>query len=78
MISAVTMDGVYQGLSLQRAQVRAKGIVKITTAMYLLHNVNNSDTFIPLLCSEIHQSVYFLTVLRSPISGRDRSYHRSG
>ena len=44
--------------------------MKITKAMQSTHNVNNSGTFIPILCSEIHQSVYFLAVMRSPICGR--------
>ena len=39
--------------------------------MQLTNNVNNSGTFIPMLCSEIYQSVYLLAVMRSPICGRD-------
>ena len=57
------MGGVYQGYEGQapsRAQVRVKCLVKITKPMLLTHNANNSSTFIPILCCEIYQSVYFL------------------
>ena len=69
------MGGVYhglgEGLSHPRAQVRVKSLVKITNAMQLTHNINNSGTFIPigLICREIYQPVYFLPIMRSPEQG---------
>jgi len=43
--------------------------------MQVTHNVNNSGTFIPILCSEISQSVYFLAVMTSNLwQRRSRVY----
>jgi len=71
------MGGVYQGLGGAKPPMgpgKSKiGLIseKITKTMQLTHNVNNSGTFIPILCCEIYQSVYFLAVMRSPICGNN-------
>jgi len=51
--------------------VRIKCFVKTTKTVQLIHNVNNSGTYIPILCSEICQSICSLAIMRLPICGKD-------
>jgi len=72
------MGGVYEGLgglSLPISPVTCKSKMFNENnkgySLQLTHNVNDSGTSIPILCSEIYRSVYFLAVTRPPVCGKD-------